>query len=107
MAQIVFRTSDGTQFEYEGETGDTLMSVARNHAIRGIEAECGGALSCGTCHVYLILPAAAVLPEPSDAEKDMLEIVAAKRKPNSRLACQISITPELSGLLVEIPETQY
>jgi 2Fe-2S ferredoxin len=83
------------------------MAVARNHAIHGIEAECGGALSCGTCHVYLTAPAAAVLPLPSEAESNMLAVVAAERRSNSRLACQIAITPDLSGSFVEIPATQF
>jgi 2Fe-2S ferredoxin len=107
MARIVFKAPQGTDRKCEAEIGETLMAVARNHAINGIEAECGGALSCGTCHVYLTAPANAVLPTPSEAECSMLEVVAAERKPGSRLACQIAITPDLSGLLVEIPATQF
>lgn len=107
MARIVFRTPQGTQRECEAEIGETLMAVARNHAIRGIEAECGGALSCGTCHVYLTAPPTGVLPTPSEAESSMLEVVAAERRADSRLACQIAITPALSGLFVEIPATQF
>jgi ferredoxin, 2Fe-2S len=107
MARIVFKTLEGTPLECEAEIGLTLMAVARKHAIRGIEAECGGNLSCGTCHVYLIAPAEAVLPAPSEAENSMLEVVAAERRSNSRLACQIAITPDLSGLFVEIPATQF
>jgi 2Fe-2S ferredoxin len=107
MARIVFRTRQGTDHECEAEIGEILMVVARNHAIHGIEAECGGALSCGTCHVYLTTPATAVLPAPSEAETSMLEVVAAERRSGSRLACQIAITPNLCGLLVEIPATQF
>jgi 2Fe-2S ferredoxin len=107
MARIVFRTPRGTHRECTAENGETLMSVARNHAIQGIEAECGGALSCGTCHVYLTAPATTVLPTPSEAESSMLEVVAAERRPDSRLACQIAITPDLSELFVEIPATQF
>jgi len=107
MARIVFRTPQGTDRECEAEIGESLMAVARNHAIHGIEAECGGALSCGTCHVYLTAPASAVLPAPSEAESSMLEVVAGERRSDSRLACQIAITPDLSGLFVEIPATQF
>jgi ferredoxin, 2Fe-2S len=107
MAQIVFRTPQGTDRECEAEIGESLMAVARNHAIYGIEAECGGALSCGTCHVYLTAPASVVLPAPSEAESSMLEVVAAGRRSDSRLACQIAVTPDLSGLFVEIPATQF
>jgi 2Fe-2S ferredoxin len=107
MARIVFRTPQGTHHECEAEIGETLMAVARNHAIPGIEAECGGALSCGTCHVYLTAPTTAALLAPSEAESSMLEVVAAERRSDSRLACQIAITPDLSGLFVEIPATQF
>jgi ferredoxin, 2Fe-2S len=107
MARIVFKTLEGTPLECEAEIGETLMAVARDHAIRGIEAECGGNLSCGTCHVYVMAPAAAVLPDTSEAESSMLEVAAAELRSNSRLACQIAITPDLSGLLVEIPATQF
>jgi 2Fe-2S ferredoxin len=107
MARIVFRTQQGADHACEAEIGETLMAVARNHAIHGIEAECGGALSCGTCHVYLTAPVTAVLPAPSEAECSMLEVVVAERRSGSRLACQIAITPDLSGLFVEIPATQF
>ena len=107
MTRIVFRTPQGTDRECEAEIGESLMAVARTHAIHGIEAECGGALSCGTCHVYLTAPASAVLPARSEAESSMLEVVAGERRSNSRLACQIAITPDLSGLFVEIPVTQF
>jgi 2Fe-2S ferredoxin len=107
MARIVFRTPQGTDYECEAEIGETLMAVARHHAVNGIEAECGGALSCGTCHVYLVAPANAVLQAPSEAESSMLEVVAAERRSDSRLACQIAIMPDLSGLFVEIPATQF
>jgi ferredoxin, 2Fe-2S len=106
MVQIILK-SQGAPRECEAEIGETLMMVARNHAIDGIAAECGGNLSCGTCHVYLTAPAAAVLPAPSEAESSMLEVVAAERRSNSRLACQITITPDLSGMFVEIPATQF
>jgi ferredoxin, 2Fe-2S len=107
MARIIFNSPHGTQRQCEAEIGETLMVVARNHAIDGIVAECGGNLTCGTCHVYLTPPATVVLPKPSEAERNMLEAVAAERRPNSRLACQIRITPDLTGLCVEIPETQF
>jgi ferredoxin, 2Fe-2S len=107
MARIIFKSPQGAHRECEAEIGETLMVVARNHAIEGIVAECGGNLTCGTCHVYLTPPAQVVLQEPSEAESSMLEGVAAEHKPNSRLACQIRITPDLSGLFVETPETQY
>jgi ferredoxin, 2Fe-2S len=107
MARIIFKSPQGAHFECEAEIGKSLMVVARDHSVHGIAAECGGNLTCGTCHVYITTPATVAVPEPSEAESSMLEAVAAERRPNSRLSCQIVITPDLSGLLVEVPATQF
>ncbi|VWC76433.1 (2Fe-2S) ferredoxin [Burkholderia lata] len=107
MVRIMFRSPDGSDVECEANSGQTIMEVARDNNIRGIEAECGGALSCGTCHVYVDAPAGGAMPEVSEGEGDMLETVAAERRENSRLACQVAITAELSGMVVELPTTQF
>ncbi|MFC6673032.1 2Fe-2S iron-sulfur cluster-binding protein [Marinobacterium aestuariivivens] len=67
-------------------------------------AQCGGECSCATCHVYV---EAGDVGEPAEDELDMLELVAAERRPQSRLSCQLRVGPELDGLVVRIPETQY
>ncbi len=82
------------------------MMAARANDVVGIEAECAGSLSCGTCHVYVTPEFSFRLPAPSEQEKEMLEFVAAERREGSRLSCQIVLTDDLDGLTLEIPQTQ-
>ncbi|WP_231711247.1 2Fe-2S iron-sulfur cluster-binding protein [Xanthobacter dioxanivorans] len=83
------------------------MQVARSHGVAGIEAECGGALSCGTCHVYVDEADTGRLAVASEQESDMLDLVAAERKATSRLCCQIELSDQLDGLVLHVPETQF
>ena len=87
--------------------GQSLMDAANAAGIAGIAADCGGLLTCATCHVFTSENWAALLPAPSADEKSMLHFTAVPHKPNSRLSCQIQMTPELDGLMVELPSTQY
>ena len=80
-------------------------AVAAN--VQGIAADCGGMLTCGTCHVYVREPHASLLPAPAADELAMLEFVAALRRANSRLSCQIALTEALDGLTLDLPDTQY
>ncbi len=80
-------------------------AVAANMA--GIEADCGGLLTCATCHVYVREPHASQLPPPSADELGMLAFTAAERRPNSRLSCQIDLTQALDGLTVDLPASQH
>lgn len=80
-------------------------AVAAN--VQGIAADCGGMLTCGTCHVYVREPHASLLPAAAPDELAMLEFVAAPRRPNSRLSCQIELTEALGGLTLDLPDTQY
>jgi 2Fe-2S ferredoxin len=80
-------------------------AVAAN--VRGIEADCGGLVTCATCHVYVREPFAGRLPPPAADELGMLEFTAAARKANSRLSCQIALAPDLDGLTVDLPDTQH
>lgn len=84
--------------------GTSVMHAALQNGVPGIIAECGGACACATCHVYVDEAFVEKLSEVGDFENDMLENVAAGRQPNSRLSCQIRLTPELSGLSVAVPE---
>lgn len=91
----------------EGKPGDSLMQAALAADVAGIEADCGGLISCGTCHVYVQEPFAAQLP-PADADETaMLEFTASPRRPESRLSCQIVLTEALNGLTVILPESQH
>ncbi|MFN0182546.1 MAG: 2Fe-2S iron-sulfur cluster-binding protein [Aquabacterium sp.] len=91
----------------QAATGISLMRAALDAGIDGIAADCGGALSCGTCHVVLSAAWAARLP-PADAEEQaMLDFVAMPRQPHSRLSCQVVLADRHDGLTVVLPTTQY
>lgn len=105
MTQITFIDAQGTARTVAADDGATLMETAVRNAIPGIEAECGGACACATCHVYVDPAWQDRLPAPQTMEEDMLDF-AFDVRPNSRLSCQIRIKPELDGLTVTTPERQ-
>ena len=88
-----------------GSPTSTVLENAIRHAVPGIEAECGGACACATCHVYVDEAWTAEVGEPEAMEEDMLDF-AYDVQPNSRLSCQIKVTEELEGLIVRTPERQ-
>jgi ferredoxin, 2Fe-2S len=106
MARITFIQPDGTDQTVDGEPGLTVMEMAKMNLIEGIEAECGGACACATCHVYVDDAWKERTGAPSQMEEDMLDF-AYDVRPTSRLSCQIRVTPELDGLVVRIPEKQF
>ncbi len=83
------------------------MQAATDHNLPGIEADCGGLMTCGTCHVFVREPHASQLPPPHADELAMLDFTATPRQPNSRLSCQITLTPQLQGLTVDLPASQH
>jgi ferredoxin, 2Fe-2S len=105
MAKITYIESNGTAHTVDGEVGATVMETAIKNAVPGIEAECGGACACATCHVYIEDAWREKVGGPSPMEEDMLDFGYDVR-PNSRLSCQIKITDVLDGLTVRIPERQ-
>ena len=105
MAKITFIAHDGTNFEVEAENGSTVMENAIKNAVPGIEAECGGACACATCHVYVDDTWVPKTGEAEAMEEDMLDF-AYDIQPGSRLSCQIKVTDELDGLIVRVPERQ-
>jgi 2Fe-2S ferredoxin len=105
MLKLTYINHDGTRFEVEAEVGSTVMENAVRNAVPGIEAECGGACACATCHVYVDEAWAGVVGEPSPIEEDMLDF-ASDVRPNSRLSCQIRLTDAMDGLVVTTPERQ-
>ena len=105
MAHITFVAPDGRRFEVEGENGWSLMKAAMHNGVPGIEAECGGACTCATCHVYIDSQWVAATGTPSVSEEDMLDF-ASEQKPTSRLSCQIKISDALDGLVVHLPTRQ-
>ncbi|MGE5722138.1 MAG: 2Fe-2S iron-sulfur cluster-binding protein [Sphingomonadales bacterium] len=105
--KFTFVSADDTRQEVEGAPGETVMEVASANGIEGVVAECGGSMSCGTCHVYLDEASFARIEAPSENENDMLDIVSSERRPTSRLSCQVKIVDSLSGAEVSIPESQF
>jgi 2Fe-2S ferredoxin len=109
MATIEVTLMDvhGRRHTLRGRVGHSLMRAAADGGIDGIAADCGGCLSCATCHVIVDSAWAVKLPLPAADEEAMLEMTAAPRQPSSRLSCQIELTPALDGLVVQLPATQY
>lgn len=105
MIKINFIDSHGQKRSVEAEEGSTVMEAAIRNSIPEITAECGGACACATCHVYVAPEWAEKLPKMSPMESDMLDF-AIDPRPTSRLSCQISLTPELDGVVVETPARQ-
>ena len=105
MAKITYIEHGGESRTIEAENGSTVMEIAIKNSIPGIEAECGGACACATCHVYVDEAFKEVVGDPEPMEEDMLDFGYDVR-PNSRLSCQIKVTDALDGLVVRIPERQ-
>ncbi len=105
MPRIIYITSDEQRFEVEAADGATVMETAIRAGVPGIEAECGGACSCATCHVYVDSSFAETLGGPGSMEADMLDF-AWEAADNSRLSCQIKVSDALDGLVLRIPERQ-
>lgn len=106
MPQITYIEADGRRTDVDVPEGWNLMQAATANGVDGILGECGGSCACATCHCYVDELLAAVLPAPAQGELDMLENVAAERRPNSRLACQIKASAALHGGSVQLPATQ-
>ena len=105
MTKLSFVAFDGARFDVDAENGSTVMENAIRNAVPGIEAECGGACACATCHVYVDEAWTDTVGEPEAMEEDMLDF-AYGVQPNSRLSCQIKVRDELDGLVVSVPERQ-
>ena len=105
MVKVIYINAKGEKRELEAQPGQTAMEVARNAGIEEIYAECGGACACATCHVYVAKEWADKLPSPEPMESDMLDF-AVDPRPTSRLSCQIKLTGDLDGLVLELPVSQ-
>ncbi len=105
MAKITYIEFNGTPHEVEVPSGLSVMEGAIDNNIPGIEAECGGACSCATCHVYVDPDWVAATGSPEHLEKDMLEC-AMDLQNNRWLSCQIEVSDELDRLVVRMPELQ-
>ena len=106
MPIVNFVLNSGAQKAVAGNVGDSIMQVATNNMIPGIEAVCGGFCNCATCHVFVGEAWLDVLPAPVTEEDEMLDGTAVDRRPSSRLACQIKLTGALDGIDIIMPERQ-
>ena len=106
---LITRRPDGGTDErrLDVQPGLSVMQAAVEASVPGIAADCGGLLTCATCHVYVGEEWLARLPPVSDDEASMLAFTAAPRRAGSRLSCQLVLTEILDGLVVELPPTQY
>ena len=105
MAKITYNTHDDKTYSIDIQNGLTVMEGAVQNDIPGIDADCGGAMACATCHVYVEEKWFDKLSKAEDAEVDMIDM-AHEPKKNSRLSCQLIVTDELNGLIVTTPEKQ-
>ena len=106
MAKITFVQPDGTSQVVAADTGLTVMEAAKKNLVAGIEAECGGACACATCHVYVDDAWRAKVGKPSAMEEDMLDFAFDVRE-ESRLSCQIKVSDALDGLVLRVPAKQF
>ncbi len=105
MATITYIEFDGTSHDVDVPSGLSVMEGAINNDIPGIEAACGGACSCATCHVYVDSAWVEVTGAPDDIERAMLECASEERE-TSRLSCRIEVSDTLDGLVLRLPECQ-
>ncbi|MBF6353081.1 2Fe-2S iron-sulfur cluster binding domain-containing protein [Nocardia higoensis] len=105
MPKVFYTQPDGVVKVVDGAVGDSVMSTAVKNGVNGIVGQCGGTLSCATCHVYLDHKELALFPEPSEDEDDMLDCTASDREDNSRLSCQLTLS-DGTDLHVTIPDEQ-
>ncbi|HRF08248.1 MAG TPA: 2Fe-2S iron-sulfur cluster-binding protein [Xanthobacteraceae bacterium] len=106
MPAVVFVHPDGRREEVDVPLGSSIMHAAVSAGVDGIVGECGGSAMCATCHVYVDEGRRAELPEIGPVEEEMLGSTTSERRVTSRLSCQIVMTEDLEGLILELPETQ-
>lgn len=104
---IFFEHNQSTGRTVRASPGITLMKAAISGDIDGVAADCGGTLTCATCHVMIREPWLSQLPAMSADEDNMLDFAASTRQANSRLSCQIKLTESMQGMEVDLPPTQY
>ena len=106
MPKITFIEHDGTQHTVDAEVGKSVMQAAMDNLVPGIDADCGGECSCATCHVMVNADWTGIVGGPNEAEDSMLDLNP-ERAINSRLSCQMTVSDNLDGLIVDLPEFQF
>ncbi len=102
MVTVTFIQADGTERQITAKVGEPLMFPARNAGVHGIIAECGGSAMCATCHCHVVSAPAGALPPMRPDEADTIEFNAHDPRPESRLTCQITVTPALEGAVFRV-----
>jgi len=105
MPKVVFKHHDGSVTQVEGRSGTTVMQLALDNMVEGIVGDCGGALSCATCHGYVDADWLDKIPAASETEQAMIPCAVSPQS-NSRLCCQIVLNEQLDGLIIRLPEAQ-
>ncbi|MGE5271007.1 MAG: 2Fe-2S iron-sulfur cluster-binding protein [Thiohalocapsa sp.] len=103
---MTYISHDGKETTLDIDVGTSVMQAAVLNGVDGIVAECGGSCMCATCHVYVRDDQLALCPPLAADEEAMLEGTASPRQANSRLSCQLVVSPQMDGLVVRLPETQ-
>ena len=106
MAKITWKLADGSEITDDVKDGLNLMEAATANSVPHIEGECGGCLSCATCHVFVDPEWFEKTGAIDEIEDTMLEMTDVEREANSRLSCQIIASPELDGLILHVPEPE-
>ena len=106
MPSVKFIEHNGTQHTVDAEVGQSVMQAAMDNLVPGIDADCGGECSCATCHVMVNSDWLAKVGAPNDAEDSMLDLNP-EREQSPRLSCQMTVSDELDGLIVDLPEFQF
>jgi 2Fe-2S ferredoxin len=106
MAKITYIEHDGTEHVIDVPAGMTVMEGARDNNVPGIDADCGGACACSTCHAYIDPAWVEKIPPKEAMEEDMLDFAWHPDPATSRLTCQIKVTEDMDGLIVRLPEKQ-
>lgn len=106
MPKVTYRDAAGVEQVVDATTGDSVMTTAVQSGVPGIIGECGGNVSCATCHVWVADEFLDLVGPPGDFEDDLLDLAVSERRDSSRLSCQVKMTAALDGLTVDIPPEQ-
>lgn len=102
--KATWKLPDGREVTHDVAEGQSLMEAATARGVPGIIGECGGSMSCATCHVVVDAAWAVRAGDPGPFEEDMLDITEAGRQPTSRLSCQMKMSAALDGIVVSVPQ---
>jgi 2Fe-2S ferredoxin len=106
VPKVIYVGETGQAHAVDADAGESIMSAAVKNGVRGIVGECGGNASCATCHVWVREEYLPLVGVPGETEDDLLDLGVSERRATSRLACQITLTPDLDGVTVDIPPDQ-